>query len=154
MTPISTSMLVAPLMTWLFVITRPDFEMTTPEPAVWLPLDSVAAMLTIAGLTDVATLRTLMSVEVVALDEPELSNDPLPDGAVLGGDSRARALEPSPDGRERSVTAIPTAVPASSASVATATRAPTMRRRAAWPAGGAAGHGATGGGPTGGGGGA
>ena len=43
-------MSVAPLMTWLFVSTRPDDVMTRPEPAVWLPLDSVAEMLTIAGL--------------------------------------------------------------------------------------------------------
>ena len=137
-------------MTWLFVSTSPDAEITTPEPAVWSPLDSVDAMLTIAGLTEVATLRTFTSVEVVEFADPNsLGCDPPPVPPPVG----APALPPLirvADVSERPVSAIPAAVPASSAIAATATSRPSNRGRRAAGREGGAGQGETGGGPTGG----
>ncbi len=59
-TPTSTWIFVAPLMTWLLVRTSPEDVRTMPEPAASPPPESVVAMFTIAGFTFFAIPSTSM----------------------------------------------------------------------------------------------
>src|SRR4051794_19022684 len=71
-TPVAASSTVRPVdpaITWLFVSTRPELEMTIPVPAAWPPFSIDVLMLTTASSTWAATAFT-SDDELPELDDP------------------------------------------------------------------------------------